>query len=372
MTVSRTGSIAGLVLTSALALSACGSDNNAETTPAAGGGSSSAGSANSSCGTGSLTAAGSSAQNNAMTEWISGFQSTCPGVTVNYQPTGSGAGIQSFTSGQVDFAGSDSALKEDEAPKADARCKTGKAIDLPMVVGPIAVAYNLQGVDSLVLNATTIAKIFDSKITMWNDPAIAALNSGAKLPATKIQAFHRSDESGTTDNFQKYLGAAAKADWPYESSKVFAGQGGQSAKGSDGVAQAVKSTSGAVGFMEQSFAENGDLGVAKVDTGSGTPVELTAESAGKALEAAKVAGTGNDLALKLDYATKAPGAYPIVLVTYEIVCEKGTDPAKLPLVKSFLTYTSGTDGQKILPEQGYAPLPESIRSKVATAVTGLS
>jgi len=362
--VTRSGALAGAVLSSALVLSACGTDNNQSTAVASGGSSSPT-----NCASGSTSAAGSSAQKNAMDEWIKAYQNSCSGATVNYQAVGSGAGVQQFIAGTVDFAGSDSALKPEEHPQADARCKTGKAIDLPMVTGPIAVAYNLSGVDGLVLDAPTIAKIFSGKITTWDDAAIKALNSGATLPSAKIQAFHRADESGTTDNFQKYLTAAAPADWTYGKGKKFAAPGGQSAKGSDGVTQAVKSTEGAVTYTELSFAQNASLGIAKLSTGAATPVELTTESAAKAVEAATVESSGgNDLTLKLDYATKVDGAYPLILVTYEIVCEKGTPADKLALVKGFLTYTSSEDGQKILTDLGYAPLPDSIRSKVATAV----
>jgi phosphate transport system substrate-binding protein len=367
--VTRTGALAGLVLTSAFALAACGSDDNTDS-PAA---TASSGASAAPCGTGSVSAAGSSAQKNAMDEWIKAYQSQCTGATINYQPVGSGAGVQQFIAATVDFAGSDSALKPEEQPQADARCKTGKAIDLPMVTGPIAVAYNLSGVSGLVLDAPSIAKIFSGKVTSWSDPAIAALNSGTKLPNTKIQAFHRSDESGTTDNFQKYLTAAAATDWTYGKGKKFAAPGGQSAKGSDGVTQAVKSTPGAVTYTELSFAQNAALGVAKLSTGASSPVELTTDSAAKAVEAATVESTGgNDLTLKLDYATKAEGAYPLILVTYEIVCEQGTPADKLELVKGFLTYTSSSDGQNILTALGYAPLPESIRSKVADAVKALA
>lgn len=370
MKLSRTGSLVGLVLTGTLALTACGSDNN--TTPAASGSAAPSASASAAsaiaCATGSIKAAGSSAQKNAMDEWVKAYQTACNGATINYSPAGSGAGVASFTSAQVDFAGSDSALKAAEATAAATRCATGKAIDLPMVVGPIAVAYHLTGVKDLVLDAATIAGIFSGKVLTWDDAAIKALNPAATLPSTKIQAFHRADESGTTDNFQKYLTAAAPTAWTSGVGKKFTGTGGQSAAKSDGVTQAVKSTEGAVTYVEQSYAENGALGIATLATGASAPVALTTASAAKAVESATISGTGNDLKLKLDYATKAEGAYPLILVTYEIACETGTPAASLPLVQSFLTYTASTQGQSILAALGYAPLPESIRAKVAAAV----
>ena len=363
----RTARVSGLLLCGALALSACGTDEQVPFNDAAAGAASDI-----ACAEGSITAAGSSAQKNAMDEWVKGYQEACPGATINYQPVGSGAGIQQFIAGSVAFAGSDSALKEEEVSGADARCGTGKALNLPMVTGPVAVAYNLPGVEDLVLDAPTIAKIFSGKVKTWDDAAITALNPDAKLPSAPIQAFHRSDESGTTDNFQDYLSAAAPQDWTFGDGKKFAAPGGQSAAKSDGVTQAVKSTPNAVTYVELSFAENAGLGIAKIDTGASAPVELTPESAGEAVEAATVVGTGSDLALKLDYATTDEGAYPLVLVTYEIVCAKGTPAEALPLVKSFLTYTASEDGQDVLEDAGYAPLPSSIRKKVEAAVAALA
>ncbi len=364
MKVSRTSRLTGLALCGTLAVAGCASEE---------GGDAGAAPSNAACASGSVTAAGSSAQKNAMDEWVKAYQQACKGVTINYQSVGSGAGIQQFIAGTVGFAGSDSALKDDEQPKADARCKTGKAINLPMVTGPVAVAYNLQGVDDLVLDAKTIAGIFAGTITTWNDPAIAALNEGKQLPPTRIQAFHRSDESGTTDNFQSYLDAAAKDVWSFGKGKKFNAPGGQSAAKSDGVTQAVKTTPGAITYVEVSYAENASLPIAQLDTGEkGDPVELNADSVGKAVEAAKVEGTGNDLALELDYATAAPGAYPLILVTYEIVCEQGMEAAQRDLVKNFLGYTASKEGQQILSGVGYAPLPESIRTKVEASVKAIS
>ncbi|UGQ14925.1 phosphate ABC transporter substrate-binding protein PstS [Yinghuangia sp. ASG 101] len=378
----RSTVFAAVAVAGALTLTACGSDDNdsdsagSSNSPAAtsGGGSGGGGApaADLACASGTLAAAGSSAQKNAIDEWAKLYQQKCSGTTINYNSNGSGAGRQAFFDGQVNFAGSDSALKDDEVAKGQAVCKDGAAINLPMVTGPIAVAYNLPGVKDLVLDAKTIAGIFSGKIKNWDAAEIKALNPNAQLPSTAIQTVHRSDKSGTTENFTKYLKAAAPADWTAEASQDWPSQDGQSAKGSEGVAGVVKQTSGAIGYMETSFAENNALGIAAINTGAAQPVKLTPEAAGKAVAAAQITGQGNDLKLQLDYATKAEGAYPIILVTYEIVCEKGTPADKLPLVKSFLTYTSSDEGQAILADNGYAPLPAEIAGKVRTAVAALS
>ena len=366
MNITRFGRLAGVAMVGALALAACGSDNNSGTSPTNGGSSID-------CKTGSIKASGSSAQKNAMTQWVTDYQTACSGSTINYSPTGSGQGVQDFINNQTAFAGSDSALKAEEQPKADARCAAGKAIDIPMVVGPIAVAYNVKGLDKLVLTPSVTAQIFAGKITKWNDAAIAGLNSGASLPDATIAAFHRSDSSGTTDNFTKYLGAAAASDWTFAHAKDWPKEvtSGQGAKGSDGVAAALKGQDDSIGYVEFSFTTGGGLGVAQIDNGGG-PVTLSPESAGKALEAATIKGTGNDLTLSLDYTTKTAGAYPIVLVTYEITCEKGLSSTDLDLTKSFLTYTASESGQAKLTSLGYAPLPASLVTKVRASVAAIS
>jgi phosphate transport system substrate-binding protein len=364
----RFAALGGVLVAGALALSACGSDNNA-------GGSASSGAPaapSGDCVKASVNAAGSSAQKNAIEEWSKGYSTTCAGATLNYNPSGSGAGIQAFTAGQVAFAGSDSALKPEEQGPADARCKTGKAIDLPMAPGPIAVAYNLKGVDGLQLTAKTLSGIFANKITKWNDPAIAADNKDAKLPATAIKTLHRSDDSGTSDNFTKFLTATDPDNWKFAPGKKWVAPGGQGLKGSDGISTALKQTDGSISYVELSFATSNSLQTVKVQNGAGEFVDVTPESASKAVAGAQVVGTGNDLALKIDYATKEAGAYPIVLVTYEVVCEKGLPTDQANFVKSFLKYTSSTEGQAALTKLGYAPLPDSVATKVRTVVAGLS
>jgi phosphate transport system substrate-binding protein len=374
----RIGATAALIV-GALALSACGSSSksggsttsSADTGAATSAGSSSASTAAVTCASGSLKADGSTAQANAMAQWIKDYQAKCPGATVAYAGGGSGQGVTDFIGKQVDFAGSDAALSptKGEPAKATAACGS-TALDLPMVTGPIALAYKVNGVSDLTLTPVLIAKIFQGTITTWNDPAIKAANPSANLPSTKISVFFRSDQSGTTQNFETYLSKADPADYTATPSKVWSGKVGQGKSGSQGVQQGIQGADGSIGYLEWSFAVNGNLDTAKVDNGGGA-VDLTADAAGKTVADATVVGTGDDLSLNINYATKAPGAYPIVLVTYEIVCTKYANATQGALVKSFLTYTSGA-GQAGLPDLGYAPLPATVLAKVQAVVAKIS
>ncbi|MEU6991723.1 phosphate ABC transporter substrate-binding protein PstS [Streptomyces sp. NPDC046465] len=366
----RALSLGAIAVSGALALTACGSD---DTSGSGDGGKETNANANIKCddASGQLAASGSSAQKNAIDAWRKVYTSNCKDVQLNYNPTGSGAGITAFLQGQTAFAGSDSALKPEEAEKSKKVCKGSQALDLPMVGGPIAIGFNVPGVDNLTLDAKTLADIFNDKIKSWDDKAIAKLNPGVKLPSTKVQAFHRSDESGTTDNFTKYLKGAAPSAWPYEPGKSWAPKGGQSANGSAGVAGQVKQTTGAISYFELSYAGEG-VNTVDLKTGAKEPVKATVDNASKAIAEAKVVGKGKDLSLQLNYKPTAEGAYPITLVTYEVVCEKGNKPETLAATKSFLTYIAGEDGQKVLKDNDYAPIPAEIITKVRSTVAGLS
>jgi len=361
--ITGTARLAAVALAGALALAACGSDNGGTSGSSSGSGSTSCAPA------GSIKASGSSAQKNAMISWINAYQTACAGTTIDYQANGSGAGIKDFINKQTAFAGSDSALKDQDKTDADARCATGPAIDIPMVGGAIVAAYNVSGVSKLILTSNVLAGIFGNSITKWNDPAITALNPGVSLPDATIAQFHRSDSSGTTDNWTKFL-AGTSSSWTFDHAKEWKAPGGQGAKGSDGVAQAVKSTPNSIGYVELSFAQDAQLAGAWVDNGSGTPVEPTSENAAKTISSATVKGTGNDLALTIDYKTTA--GYPAVLVTYEITCEKGLDAALVPLTKSFLTYTASDEAQGKLTSTGYVPITGDLLTKVRTAVSSIS
>jgi phosphate transport system substrate-binding protein len=374
--------MAALIAAGALALAGCssssGGNGGSSSSPAAAGGSSSSSSSaaaatGAGCFSGTLSAEGSTAQANAMTTWIKNFQKQCSGATVNYNPTGSGDGVTAFVGNQVAFAGSDAALGTTAGATQQAQKRCGSTpLDLPMVGGPIALGYKLSGVSKLVLDGPTTAKIFLGQVKTWNDPAIAALNKGVKLPATKITPFYRSDASGTTFNFENWLAATAKSVFktaPDKDSST-ANYAGQGKTGSQGVAQAVASTNGGIGYFEYSYAVQSGLSTVDVDNGAGA-VAVSPNAASAMLASAKVTGKGHDLTMNLDYATKAKGAYPITLVTYEIVCSKYKNASDGQKVKAFMNYLVGS-GQSALKQQGYAPLPASLQSKVKAAVASIS
>jgi phosphate transport system substrate-binding protein len=368
----RTGAVLSLMAASTLLLSACGSDNNAAPGSTSGGSTAAAGDCG---GKKALKASGSSAQANAVTRFVTAYEADCPGSTLNYTSSGSGAGVSEFIGGQTDFGGSDSALNKDkgEVEKAAARCGS-PAWNLPTVFGPIAVTYNVAGVDGLVLDGPTLAKIFNGAVKTWDAPEIKALNASATLPAEPINVLFRSDESGTTDNFQKYLDAASDGAWGKGAGKTFAGGVGEGAKGNEGTSAAIKSTPGSITYNEWSYAKSQGLSVAKVITSAGPdPVELTAETAGKAIDGVKIKGEGNDLVLDTSsfYKPTVAGSYPIMLGTYEIVCSKYADADVSKAVKAFLTSALG-NGQKGLEDNGYIPVPDAFKSRLTTAVNAIS
>ncbi|MFC7586295.1 phosphate ABC transporter substrate-binding protein PstS [Nonomuraea antimicrobica] len=306
----------------------------------------------------SISGSGSSAQQGAMDAWRADFQRIHPDLEVQYEPSGSDAGIRDFITGKTSFAGSDVAMRPDEQVRADRRCGS-RAVHLPMVVGPIALAHNLQSVPNLRLSPATMSGIFSGRITRWDAPEIAAENHGASLPHTGIRVFHRSDESGTTHNFTTYLKAAGR--WPYQPSRRWTGTG-EGVTGSTGVTEAVQDTTDSIGYVEYDFASNAGLRTAHVRNAAGEFIPLSPQSATSALESARVVGGHGDLVLQFDYLTRTKGAYPIVLVTYEITCSRNSDP----LVQAFLRYMAGDAGQSSLALYGYAPLPRDLLAQVRT------
>ena len=322
-----------------------------------------------------ITASGSTAQTNAMKRFVSAYGKACPGHTLNYTANGSGAGISDFLAGKSDFAGSDIPLSDDQYAAAKQRCGGSDAWNLPVVFGPLAITYNLYNVDFLVLDAPTLAGIFNGSITRWDDPALTALN--ASMPPEEIHVIHRSDNSGSTANFQAYLAAAASGVWTQGTGKAFKGGVGTGAKGNDGTSAAVKNTEGAITYNELSFAMEEGLYAAEIKTPasrkSRRPVRIGTDSVGKTIAGAKIIGKGNNLVLDLSsfYNPSQDDVYPIVMATYEIVCSKYPDPQVGLAVKAALQAMLGP-GQIDLDKNGYIPLPPDFQAKVSSAVDAIS
>jgi phosphate transport system substrate-binding protein len=349
-----------------LGLSACAAGNES---------SGNAGSASTASGSklsGTLNGAGSSAQEAAQGAWQSGFQSANPGVTVNYDPLGSGGGREQFLAGGVDFAGSDSYLSTEELAASKKVCNGQTALEVPNYVSPIALVYNVPGVDELHLSARTAALIFDGKITRWNDPAITAENPGANLPADRVVPVHRSDDSGTSKNFTEWLSKAGEGAWTHEPDSLWPVKGGEGAQGTSGVIQAVTNAKGTIGYADESQA--GDLSVASIKVGDAY-VAPSAEASAKAVDLSKrVSGrAANDMAVDIDRTITEAGAYPLVLTSYVIACPTYADKAKAALVKSYLGYLLSSDGQNAAAKTaGSAPLSSSLSSGVVAVADNIS
>lgn len=352
------------VLTLALVAGACGTDNNSTrsssqpTTPGvtmapfAGAGDKA-----------TLSGAGSTFVATIASEWIKQYKSAAPGVTVNYTGVGSGAGIQQLTSKTVDFAGSDAPLTADQATATGG---AGNVVQVPWIAGGVAVEYNLSSVKNLKLSPATIAGIFAGKITKWDDPAVKADNAGTSLPSAGIQVAFRSDSSGTTQVFTDYLRAAAPDVWTYgPSSKDWpAGTPGTGSKGSDGVTAAVKQTEGSIGYSEVSYPKQAGLGTALIRNKAGQFLAPSAAGVSAALNGATV---NPDLTLKLNYLPDDAAAYPISTTTYLIYYKSSGDPTKDAAIKHFASWVL-SDGQKLADGLDYAPMPQSILTKAASAV----
>ncbi|MFT7711869.1 phosphate ABC transporter substrate-binding protein PstS [Clavibacter tessellarius] len=364
MNSTRLTGAAALAAAVALALSSCASNE----APAEGG------AASGSTLEGTLNGIGASSQGSAQEAWTKAFQTANTGVTINYSPDGSGAGREAFMAGgqNAAFAGSDRALKTDELTGTFGQCADGtKPIDIPAYISPIAMIFQIDGVDELNLDPATAAGIFKGTITKWDDPAITALNPDATMPDAAITAVHRSDDSGTTENFAKYLNTTAESVWDAEPKGVWPYEGGEAAQGTSGVVDAVTGGTNVIGYADASRA--GDLGVAKIKVGDEF-VGFSPEAAAAVVEASPEAEgrEENDVVFDLDYTTDAAGVYPIVLVSYLISCQEYEDPAVGELVKAYLGYVTSTEGQQVAADEaGAAPLSETVAAQVKTAVESI-
>jgi len=342
----------------ALLLTGCGSDNGAAKTAA--------GTTPVSCTSGTVTAAGSTFQQNIEQQWAADFATSCSGSKVTYTGTGSGAGIQQFGAGTIAFAGSDVPMTTDEQAAANRRCG-GSAVTLPVTAGGIAVIYHVRGVSDLRLSAKTLAGIFQGTIKHWNDAPLAADNPGVHLPSLPIVTYHRADGSGTTSVFSAFETALSGGAWHLGTGKTLNWPAGQGANGSDGVVRGVTSTNGSITYAEASYAMAHNLPTAAIQNSSGAFVKLTTDAVQQAIASGfTLASASGDAAGALDF-TKMQ-AYPLSTVSYAIVCHHYSDPTTDAVIRAYLGYALGS-GQSSAAALGYAPLPATL---VADARRALS
>ena len=356
---SKQAAVAGGAVIAALAIAACSSSSSSSSssTPSGSSAASSPAASGAASGSGTINASGSSFQNTYQQAAIQAFKSVNPGITVNYQSVGSGTGRSNLYSNTVLFAGSDSPIPDSEKSKVPA----GKTVlYFPVFIGPITLSYNLPGVTGLKLDATTIAKIFQGSIKTWNDPAIKALNPSANLPSTAITTAVRSDSSGTTQNFALYLQNAAPSVWKLGSSSTIkwpstAHAGAQNT----GVASIVKSTPGAIGYVDFSDAKASGLTFASVKNKAGqfvapSPDAASADAAGATIK--------SDLTFAAAGAGTTADSYPVSYQSWDLVYAQQPNANDVAMLKAYLGYLLG-DGQKLLPDLSYAPLPSSLDQK---------
>ena len=350
---------AGVALAAVAVLAACSSSGSG------GSGSSSSPKASSSSAaaklSGTLNGSGSTFQTTYQQAAIQAFKATQPGLTVNYGGGGSGKGRTDLASGVVNFAGSDSPI-----PAKEASNFKGKTIlYFPVVIGPIALSYNLSGVTGLKLDGPTIAKIFQGEIKTWSDPAIKALNPSAKLPSTAITIARRSDSSGTTQNFSQFLVDAAPGVWKLgTSSTINWPSNSRGGTGNGGVDSIVKSTPGAIGYVDYSDAKASNLSMASVKNKTGAYIAPSAAAASAAASQATVAA---NLTFSAIWAGGA-SSYPVTYQSWVLVNAAQSSSTTTANLKGYLGYLLG-DGQKLLTELNYAPLPASIDSKAVAQLS---
>ncbi len=356
--ISRLGTFGAIALVGGLALAGCSSSNP-------GGGTDTNAAVS-----GTITAGGSSAQANAEQAWITAFNSTNPGVTINYDKTqGSGGGRSNFINGTYDFAGSDAPLSADETTQAAAKYPAG-AVDLPIYLDGVAVAYNSALGSTLNLTTPTIAKIFAGKITDWSDDAITADNGGTALPAGKINVVVRSDSSGTAQNFTNFLAASDPTDWTFPASGTFPADitGVDAQKGGGAVATEIAATPGSIGYLDHSALTTG------VSAATVNGIAFSADGVAKAFSdgaGTTSNGVAGDLSQTFDYSkiNADTSAYPIPLLSYAIIPLQFTDTANEAATVAFLSYVASSEGQQVAAANANSvPLPQSILDAVAATL----
>jgi phosphate transport system substrate-binding protein len=370
----KAAAVGAVALASALALTACsgnGGEVGSDGTSAA----STSDAVDYSSLSGTITAGGSSAQANVQAAWTAAFQAQASGVKINYDKSqGSGGGVTNWLNGSYDFAGTDAALSADQFTQAKTLCGADGAVNIPVYLSGVSIVYKLDGVSKLNLDAKTIASIFAGKITTWNDPAITALNSGVTLPATAISVVHRSDGSGTTNNFTTYLHQQAPSVWTWDAGTAWPNNVGSGQQGGSGVVNTVQAGNGTIGYADQSSI--GDAAQAAIEVGSsGTFVEYSEAAATKSLDqSGQIAPQGDgDLTVSID-TTKITdtSAYPIPLLSYDVLCRSFKDATQGKITAAYLGFVVSKTGQQIgAKNAGAAPLPDSFLTKAADTLSSV-
>jgi phosphate transport system substrate-binding protein len=313
-----------------------------------------------------LTGAGASFPAPLYQTWFTELNKKYPKLQINYQSVGSGAGVEQFTKGTVDFGASDVAMKDDEIQKVP---QDKGVIMLPVTAGSIVLAYNLPAeVTDIKLPRAVYTDILLGKIEKWNDPKIAAANPGVKLPDQKISVVYRADGSGTTGVFTKHLSAIS----PEWKTKVGDGKSvkwpvGAGAKGNEGVTAQIQQTPGAIGYVEYGYAKENNLKIAALENKAGKFITPNEESASKTLAAVTLPENLRAFIEDPDGAD----SYPVVTYTWILAYKKYPDAAKAKAVEAAIEYAL-TDGQKVAGELGYVPLPANVVTQVAAAADQIS
>ena len=326
---------------------------------------------------GTLDGSGASSMAAGQEAWVAGFQTINPGVTVNYNPSGSGTGRDQFEEGLTFFTGSDAYFKPEELETEHPNCEgaTDAVFEFPIWISPIAVIFNLDGLETLNMSPATIAKIFSGQITNWSDPEIAGANPGVELPDLAITYVHRSDESGTSENFTDWLAKAAPNAWvdtagePLGAIETWpADVSGEGAQGTSGVVAAVEAGNGTIGYADASRA--GDLGTVAVGVGNNF-VPFSPEAAARIVDVSdQVSGRPEtSLAYDLRRDTTESGVYPVVLVSYLQGCMDYKDDAKAELVKAYASYMLSAEGQQFASDSaGNAPISDELRQQALAII----
>jgi len=346
----------------AIALAACSSSSSPSTTST----STSSASASSSSAqlSGTLNGSGSTFQTVYQEAAISAFKSVQPNMTVNYGSGGSGKGRTDLASGVTNFGGSDSPIPAAEVPNFHGKT----VLYFPVFLGPITVSYNLSGVSSLKLDATVLGEIFSGKITTWNNSAITALNPGVSLPSTPITIAVRSDSSGTTQNFSLYLEKAAGSAWTLGSNSIIKWpSSARAGSGNPGVASIIKSTPGAIGYVDYADAKASGLTFASIKNSSGAYIAPSPS-------AASAAGNGITVAPDLTFHavdSSNASAYPITYQSWVLVYATQPNANDAAMLKAYIGYLIGA-GQSLLGNLGYAPLPSGLQAQAQAQLSKIT